>query len=50
MGMFRTLTALLLLFPPVYIALRFFKWSLKSLEKEMAQSEKTATHGQHPEV
>ena len=50
MGMLRTLSVLLLLFPPVYIALRFFKWSLKSLEKEISESEKTAESAKYPKV
>lgn len=32
----KNLMGLFLIFPPLYIAVRFFKWSLRSLEKEMA--------------
>lgn len=32
------LVVLFLIFPPLYIAIRFFKWSLQSLEKEMTQT------------
>jgi hypothetical protein len=49
MGIFGTWTILLMLFPPLYIALRFVRWSLKSLEKEMVAAEEPE-HGQQPKV
>ena len=32
------LAVLFLIFPPLYIAIRFFRWSMHSLEKELAQT------------
>jgi hypothetical protein len=43
----RNLAGLLLIFPPLYIAIRFFKWSLQSLEKEMTEA---ASSSKHPDV
>lgn len=39
----KNLTILLMILPPLYIAIRFFIWSLKSLEKEMA-AEAVSSH------